>query len=214
MSRYLTILFLITSLAVGLNSCSPPLKGFSPLSENAVVFKPVFNNDFERVLYRFQANFKKNQLTGILLVKKIPGLNSYRTVFMSETGLKYFDFEFFPNNTVEVHHVMDALDKKALVKIITSDFILLFNSEIDKESLKVFQSVEEKDEQIVYFKQDGKYYYKYNGQNLPPQEVEKRSCFAPRTNIEILSYQENILESLLFTHGFLGYTMKLELINQ
>ncbi|MCD4682541.1 MAG: hypothetical protein K8R86_04575, partial [Bacteroidales bacterium] len=128
MSRYLIILSLIISLLIGVNSCSPPLKGYSPSPENSIVFMPVFNNSFERSLHNFQIKFKKKQLTGIVLIKKIPGLNSYRTVFMSETGLKYFDFEFFPTDSVEIHYVMDAFDRKALIKIITSDFMLLFKS--------------------------------------------------------------------------------------
>jgi len=189
------------------------LKGFSPSSESAIVFRPVFNSGFDRSIHRFQINFKKKQLTGIVLIKEIPGLNSYRTVFMSETGLKYFDFEFFPNDIVKVHHVMDAFDRKALIKIIASDFLLLFKSKFDYNNLKVFQS-EDEDVLLVHFKQKGKYYFKYLSQNLLPLEVEKRSCLAPRTIIEIESYEGGVPSGIIFSHGILGYTMKLELLNQ
>lgn len=213
MNRFLIIHFLIISLLIGVSSCSPPLKGFSPSLENAIVFRPVYNTGFDRSIHRFQINFKKKQLTGIVLIKEIPGLNSYRTVFMSETGLKYFDFEFFPNDSVEVHRVMDAFDRKALINIITSDFMLLFKSKVENNNLKVFQSKEE-DVLLLHFKQNGKYYYKYISQNVFPLEVEKRSCLAPRTNIEIKSYEEGIPSNIIFSHGILGYTMKLELLNQ
>lgn len=213
MSRYLIILSLIISLLIGVNSCSPPLKGYFPSSENAVVFRPVFNEDFEKAFYKSIMKFNKKQLTGIVLVKKIPVVNSYRTVFMSETGLKYFDFEFFPTDSVEIHYVMDAFDRKALIKIITSDFMLLFKSKIDNNNLKVFQS-EKENAWKLHFKQKGKYYYKYISQNVFPIEVEKRACLSPQTKIEIKSYEEEIPSSILFTHGILGYTMKLELLNQ
>ncbi len=213
MSRYLIILSLIISLLIGVSSCSPPLKGYSPSSESFVIFRPVFNEDFEKAFYKSIIKFNKKQLTGIVLIKKIPVVNSYRTVFMSETGLKYFDFEFFPTDSVEIYYVMDALDRKSLVKIVIADLLLLFRSQVDQGYVKMFQS-EKEDGWILHFKQNGKYYYKYESQAITPKEVERRACLSPKTNIEIKSYQDNIPTSIFFTHGFLGYTMKLELLNQ
>jgi len=157
--------------------------------------------------------FNKKQLTGIVLVKKILGINSYRTVFMSETGLKYFDFEFFPNESVKIHYVMDAFDRKALIKIITTDLELLFRTPAEQGNVKVFRS-ENEDGWILQFKQKGKYYYKYETLNAPPKEAERRNCLSPATNLEIEFYKENIPEKIFFTHGFINFTMKLELLNQ
>jgi len=212
MSRCPIILFLIISLLVGTYSCSPPLKGYSS-SEEAIVFRPVFSGDFDKALYKFHSQFKKNQLTGMILIKKIPGRNSFRTVFMSETGLKYFDFEFFPNDSLIHHHIMEGLDNKSLINIITSDFSLLFKSQFNQENTKHYQA-KKSGGFLLHFKDEGKYYYHYKESELSPEQVEKRNCFAPPIKIAIQANETNTPENITFTHGFLGYTTKLELLEQ
>jgi len=212
MNRYPIILFLIISLLAGVNSCSPPLKGYSS-SEEAIVFRSVFSNDFDKALYKFHSKFKKNQLTGMILIKKIPGRNSLRTVFMSETGLKYFDFEFFPNDSIIHHHIMEGLDRESLINIITSDFSLLFKSQIEQENTKYYKA-KNSEGSLLHFRDKDKYYYRYKGNEVLPEQVEKRNCFSPPIKIAIQANKTNTPENIIFTHGFIGYSMKLELLEQ
>lgn len=213
MNRCPIILFLIISVLLGANSCNSPLKGYSPTFENAIDFRPVFSIDFEKAVYKFHSQFKKNQLTGVVLIKKIPSRNSFRTVIMSETGLKFFDFEFFQNDSVTHHHIMEGLDRKSLIKIISADFSLLLKSQFNQENTKYYQAKNSKGS-LLHFKDEGRYYYRYKESELSPKQVEKRNCFSPPIKIAVQADKTNTPENITFTHGFLGYTMKLELLDQ
>lgn len=212
MNRCPIILFLIISVLLGAYSCNSPLKGYSPTSENAIAFRPVFGNDFDKAIYKFHSQFKKHQLTGMVLIKKIPNRNSFRTVFMSETGLKFFDFEFFQNDSVTHHHIMEGLDRKSLIKIISADFSLLLKSQFDQNTM--YYQAKKTEGFLLHFKDEGRYYYRYQGNEISPERVEKRNCFSPPIKIAVQAEETNTPENITFTHGFLGYSMKLDLLDQ
>lgn len=86
----------------------------------------IFDDDFEKALYKTDINIYGNDLTGITIIKKTD--SAMRVVSVSELGMKYFDFEFPYNQQEEpiVHYIMEPLNKKLLVNMIKKDFGLLF----------------------------------------------------------------------------------------
>jgi len=90
------------------------------------VSKPwIFNYNFKEALYKTSFTIKKQEITGLLFIKKQD--SSYRMVMLSELGLKYFDLEFFPANSTEnkVHYVVEFLNKPKIVQAIQSSLSLL-----------------------------------------------------------------------------------------
>ena len=63
-------------------------------------------------------------ISGLLLIKKMPDSSS-RVVFTNEAGFKFLDFEFGRSGEFKIHHVIQQLDKKVVIKLLKKDFGLL-----------------------------------------------------------------------------------------
>lgn len=87
----------------------------------------IFNNNFVKGVYQSSFTFYNRNISGITVIKKTD--SSFRLVSVSEIGLKYFDMEFFTDNSKDpvIHYVMDVMNRKLLLKRLTFDFNLLFN---------------------------------------------------------------------------------------
>ena len=88
---------------------------------------PQFNNE----LYKAQVDITGRSLSGLLLIKKMPD-TSTRIVFSTETGVKFFDFEFRENGEFKVIDILKKLNKKPVVTALKQDFELLLLSERGK----------------------------------------------------------------------------------
>ena len=80
------------------------------------------------VKYKASIDVLKNHLTGILIVKRTDSLST-RLVFVTELGMKMFDFEA-KNNTLNAVFVFDPLNKPALIDALKRNFnnLLLLNA--------------------------------------------------------------------------------------
>ena len=124
--RNVTVILLI-SMLIATSSCS--IKGYKLITESEkdkIVAPYIFDDDFEKALYKTSINIYDNEITGLTLFKKTD--SAIRVVSMSELGIKYFDFEF-PFDQLKpatVHYVMEPLNKKILINLLLEDFNLLF----------------------------------------------------------------------------------------
>jgi len=118
----------LTILTVAiLSSCS--VEGYKTVSNSNNINIgeiQIFDDNFEKALYKTDIVIYSNNLTGITVIKKVD--SSIRVVSISEMGMKYFDFEFTFNQQMEpiVHYIMEPLNKKLLINMIKKDFGLLF----------------------------------------------------------------------------------------
>ena len=88
-----------------------------------------FRPRISTVLYNTNVNVVGNHLSGLLIIKKMPD-SSLRLVFSSETGFKFFDFEFSQNN-FKVHYIMNKMDKKSVIKTLRKDFELVLMNNLN-----------------------------------------------------------------------------------
>ncbi len=84
-------------------------------------FRPRFDTT---VLYNTQVDVLQHHFSGLLLFKPMDN-GSMRVVFLTETGLKFFDFEFGENGSFTKHYVLPKMDKKAVVKTLRKDFEMI-----------------------------------------------------------------------------------------
>jgi hypothetical protein len=131
------------------------------------VSKPwIFNFNFKEALYKTSFTIKKQEITGLLFIKKQD--SSYRMVMLSELGLKYFDLEIFPANSAEnqVHYVIEFLNRPKIVQAIQSSLSLLIlnypdealeQSRKDESSGMTIVSLDSKNKKYLYF------YYLHSG---------------------------------------------------
>lgn len=75
------------------------------------------------VLYKANVNVVGKYLSGLLLIKKME--NTQRVVFTTETGTKFFDFEFVADHTFHVIYCMKKLNRKVVIKALAKDMSLI-----------------------------------------------------------------------------------------
>lgn len=155
---FLAFTFLAISISTSLKAQNQPQDKVS---------KPwIFNYNFKEALYKTTFTIKKQEITGLLFIKKQE--SSYRMIMLSELGMKYFDLEFFQANSPEnqVHYVVAFLNKPKIVKAIQSSLSLLIlnypdealeQSQKDEDSGMTIVSLDSQNKKYLYF------YYLHSG---------------------------------------------------
>lgn len=85
----------------------------------------VFGNSFKKNLYQAELTVMKHVVSGMIFVKKTD--KTYRAVFMSEIGLKYFDIEIGQTGEGDytIHYMMEMLNLKAILEFVETAFRML-----------------------------------------------------------------------------------------
>jgi hypothetical protein len=87
---------------------------------------PYFSNPTIDYVYKANITVYGNELTGIFIAKKIND-TTHRVVFTTEFGNKLMDFEISETD-FKVNFILEELDRKMLINILTNDFRLLLRS--------------------------------------------------------------------------------------
>jgi len=110
---------------------------------------------FSNQWYSAAVDVKSVHLSGLLLIKTVE-TGSDRVVFMSEAGITFFDFELFNDGSFKVHHIIDKMNKAAVIQTLRKDFELLLGKYFISEPLsyispqgEFFKAYKNKDE-IAY----------------------------------------------------------------
>lgn len=196
-------------------SCSPvPTKGYSKQTKKDQQFTPVFNDTFQKALYKVEISYGSKNISGMAIIKKMDENQTFRTVFMSETGLKYFDFEYFQNDSTVVHYMMDAMNRKKIIRILTKDLGLILKRNPDQKLLTYFSCENPSDGLMIKEKQKGRNFFYFEEPGKQPSKICHRASFSPSTNIEINYNPERIPSKIVFTHGIINFKMELKLITE
>ena len=87
-------------------------------------FSPVLN-ETKALKYKGSIDVLKNHLTGIVIVKKTDSASTH-IVFVTEIGMKMFDFEW-KNNEMKVVYVFEPLNKPTLINALATNFKSIFS---------------------------------------------------------------------------------------
>ncbi|WP_198673981.1 hypothetical protein [Chitinophaga alhagiae] len=107
-----------------LASCGSAYRHLQGTEENAECLAPFRPRFDTTVLYNTQVDVLQHHFSGLLLFKPMEN-GSMRVVFLTETGVKFFDFEFGENGSFTKHYVLPKMDKKAVVKTLRKDFEMI-----------------------------------------------------------------------------------------
>lgn len=123
----------------------------------------VFSNSFVRGVYKTEMNIHNNELTGLVLIKKTN--ETYRFVFLSEIGIKYFDVEVggTEQNDFIIHYMLEMLNRKQITTFIESTFRMLSMSfgEIKNEHSFLCEGSNNQ-EKIIKTQTNGKFSFDYH----------------------------------------------------
>lgn len=178
--------------------------------------KPVFIQDTLSHLYKAKFHIYKKYFSGLMVFRNMPSGNS-RVVFMSEMGLKFFDFEFSkPNNENKtgftIHYCMEAINKKMLINILRNDFGLIIMN-----NLKSSELVEMKEKgtlnKVLKLKIDKRHnFYIFDKETARMTNIKQTSCLFKKVKIDLFQQTDNIPDSIKISHYNLKLKIDLNLI--
>jgi len=120
-------------------------------------WKPVFDTSFQKGLFRTTMDIGKNHLTGFIFIKKVSD-TSYRILFSNEIGMKFFDLEFREGEFI-VHYCFPSMDRKSLMKLLDSDFRILFFPNLGIKKISRVKTEKENEKIFTINSEQGKWRY-------------------------------------------------------
>lgn len=151
-------LFLNSLLVILVASCAPTsnykLTGSSFITENQV--KPIINTN-KALLYKAKLDLYRKHYSGLLLLKQTDSNTSHLT-FVTEIGMKMFDFEI-KDERFNLVYIFEPLNKPKLIQLLEADMKLILLQHLHKQKAFVY---EKKDQRIFKVKEGLRYYYELN----------------------------------------------------
>jgi len=157
-----------------------------------------FQTDTGHYLFNTKVDVMKNHFSGLMVVKA-NGNSNYRVVMITETGLKILDMEFFPDREVMVHYVMEAFDRKALIKTLSNDLSLILMNKLSLE--KPFSLTDKNTGDAVYkYKYDGERIYYHLMESGHPHYVRQIRGITNKVQAHIYGRAESGIDSISMSH--------------
>jgi len=159
MRRFLLQSFLYSGLFFLLISCKTyQLKYAKPILNSEKEVENLYFSSNEDYVYKCQMEVYGNDISGILIVKKISE-TSHRVVMTSDFGNKMIDFEISESD-FKINYVLEDLNKKMVINFLKNDF-----QELLKKKYYVLESFENDDSKIYLSNIDKKQYYLFFDKN-------------------------------------------------
>jgi len=191
------IIFLL--LSAFLQSCIHFHAGYKSVQYNED--KPlVFPKNFQKALYKTNIHFLNKDFSGLMLFKHMEADHATRIVFMSEFGLKYFDFKLADNGDFSVEFIIDEMNKESLVSILEKDIKLLFQKEEPQAETKYFYHKRQSAYMQKYKPESGRNYYFFYKENKQISRIEYSSALFKKIKISLDDYQQSIPQSIDIKH--------------
>ena len=202
-------LLLISCLIIH-TGCVSVYKDLQPATgdiNNLQRFRPAFTT----ALYRTHINVIGKYLSGLLLLKTMPD-SSVRIVFSTETGFKFFDFEFAADGSFKVNYIIRQMNKGPVIKTLRKDFELILMRSLDPSTAYI-----RKDSQFVYYvfpQKKGFYYYITNPRGDQLVRMERSSKRKPAVEAIMKNYSNGIPDTIGITHKNFKFTIGLKKIER
>lgn len=213
MKKFLTGVLILSSIVMLFGSCSSLRRqGYRRVSAENYQFIPVFGPGFDKSLYTAEITFGKNIFTSLAVIKQIPEYNSFRLAFLSEVGIRLFEMEFLNDGNVRVHYMSDFLNKKSIVKKLSSDFNLLFTGETANSITMAYSMVGDTGNYLLRAKEDGLKDFYYTSTTGGPVKIRDGGCAFGKTTVFLNQYENGGPNEILFTHKMLKLKISLKQI--
>lgn len=204
---------LLIVFMVFLNSCSfGLLKGYEKAGQGSVLPVSWFNTGSEHMLMNTTIDVKKNHFSGIMVIKTLAD-TGYRVVFLTEVGLKIFDLEFISGKPVKVYYFMEALNKKILIRTLSSDLGLMLIQAVANEKPVVYETSSAG--KIVKYKQKGeRSYYEVSPATHKPFHAYRVSGISKKARIDYYSKGGMQIDSVNILHYHVNLRIGMHFINE
>lgn len=211
--RYISLLFILAS-------CGTPKPFSQAQPATTAASTSIFQPTFSRELYRCEVNgkflFKQFHLSGLLLLRHFDD-STTRVVFQNEMGITYFDFGWNAEDSFQVFHIIDKMNKPALIRTLQKDFEIILGKNIGQTT----QTLTTKNNDVLSrhaFYQGYLYYYRSENH---PQEIyqidygtDKRTLVRFGLMPPIRLTKPELPDSVAIKHYKAGFTIQLHQLKQ
>lgn len=201
--------FLLISSILFISACNTnPYKSLNVIN-NISPTRIDLENPFssgKSLLFKTKVNIYKHYLSGLLVIKQKN--ESKRVIFTSEVGMKFFDFEFTPDTFI-VHHCIEQLNKKAVLKTLEEDLGLTILHNVNNKEYDVVQV-----NPFVYrrIKEDEYFYFETVGKKL--KKIEKTTNKKSKVVVTFEQYDADVPEIILIHHNDIKLDIELNYIKR
>lgn len=189
------VLLILISWCLLLVSCTSGRKTLSMGNRSIPTDRtPVFREGTNEAVFRGGIDLYKHYFSGIFALKT-GSEEKYRMVLMSEVGITLLDISF-TSKDFQVNYCIEPLQKKALLKLLYHDFLLLTESP-KPEELEPAKKHEKKRELTTYKNIDCRdFYYFEDGKMV---EIVSKA-FLNRTHIQFSEMEMGSANSIQLQH--------------
>jgi len=178
-------------------------------SENQV---HVFPEKFQKALYKTTIHFLNKDYSGMMFFKRMEVDQALRVVFMSEFGLKFFDFELNDNGDFQVKYILDELNKESLIGVLEQDIKLLFPTRHLEKDKKYYYRKRKQLYMEKYKQEKSCYYYFFDKNNKAVSKIEFSGSVFKKIKIDLSDYRDGIPNKIAIKHINLALRLNLKWI--
>ena len=167
---------------------------------------PWFQGDHNPILYKTTIDIYQHHFSGLMVIKPVSE-ESHRVVFITETGIKIFDMEFFRTGDFRVHYCLEAMNRKPVIKALGNDMTLMLYNIPENGKTKIMQ--EKGTGKMIIKSQDGNgtRYWTINDKTGKVDELIRSGTFTDKLNIRFFSTSGIEPDSIIISH----YNMNLKI---
>ena len=204
-----TLYFLFISLLLELTACT---SAYDHLRKSEVVPCPVstFKPVIPYALYATSVDVLNKHLSGLLAVKSVPDSSIY-TVFQSEMGLTYFEFEWERTGKFHARNVINKMNRKSVINALRKDFELMLMNNLDTSNVMTFS-----DQQDLYtrYQQGSGFVYRVTDSACSSLK-RMESASKRKTIVEMNMFNSTgIPDSVFISHKNFKFNISLRKIKQ
>ncbi len=200
------VLFCLQGCSFGL------LEGYRKTEQVSITPVSWFKTDTGHLLMNTTIDVLKNHFSGLMVIKSQAG-GGYRVVFITEVGLKIFDMEFIPGEKDNVHYIMDAMNKKVLVKTLSADLKLLLIQPQDDEKPVVYENPAGL-KMAKYSHNRKRNYYEISSLTGKPVQAYQVSGTSKKVRIDYHSADGEQIDSVAIVHNRVNLRIDMHLIHE
>ncbi len=203
--------FIFVILSIVLQSCIHYHAAYRS-SKFKVSQVSVFPESFEKALYKTNIHLLNKDYSGIMFFKRMEDEQSIRVVFMSEFGLKYFDFQLLDNGQFNVKYILDELNKNSIIGVLEQDIKLLFPNKEQRLAVKYFYKKKTNMYMEKYRFEKGRYYYFFDEQHAFVSRIEYSGALFKKIEIELSNYAKGVANTINISHVNIALKLELKMI--
>jgi hypothetical protein len=164
-----------------------------------------FRNDTGRYLFQSSIDIFGNNFSGLFFIKPLG--DSHRILFITETGIKILDMEFYREGDFKVHYCLEEMNRKSVINTLGNDLALMLYNIPENGKMKMMQ--EKGTGKLIIKSKDknGTRFCKINEKTGKTDELIRTGTLTNKVNIRFFSASGTEPDSITISH----YHLKLKI---